>query len=252
MNRFAPLCFSLLLVFSCSFYDQSAELRVRLPDPPDHWRDAFPAFNYRIVYPLPATGGIVELIAAQEDEIDVEVPKLFNLPLLAYPILPERNVELEPAGGLYPLDYSEGGKTLTLSWEQGACTEVLLKLWMQEVDCSDLNTARLRREMQDRCRGDPWNLDLPRICSLLALRDFRVTDIRLAPSSDLALDPGPGLWFLESPFRAPVAVEEGKSLNLQQVTLGKHLLIDGLSGFAIILYVEENSLLWLPILPAPG
>ncbi len=252
MIRFAPLCFSLLLACSCSLYNQSAELHIRLPDPPDHWRDAFPAFNYRIIYPLPAPGGIEELIVAQEDEIDVEVPKLFNLPMVAYPILPERNVELVPAGGLYPLDCKDGGKTLTLSWEQGACAEVLLKLWMQEVDCSGLNTARLRREMQDRCRGDPWNLDLPRICSLLALQDFRVTDIRLAPNSDLALDPGSGLWFLESPFRAPVVVKEGESLSLQRVTLGEHLLIDGLSGYILILYVEENSLLWLPILPTPG
>ncbi len=234
------------LLTGCSFYSRSVALQVILPQAPQHWQAAFPSLRYRIVIPDPAGGGCTQLYAAGQGEAPVvELPKIGNLPLLAYPEVPDRGLELPPAGGLYPLDCDITTSRIRLSWEQGMVAETLARLWSRGVSCSGLNTPRLRREIEERSNGDPWTLDLNRLLTSLAGEEFRVTDIRPAACRDLVLDPGAGLWFLESPFRRPAAVEPGQALGLSSVPLGFHLLIEG-GGPVISIYLTEDSLLFLP------
>jgi hypothetical protein len=77
------------------------------------------------------------------------------------------------------------------------------------------------------------------ICSQLANRDFRVTDIHLTPYRDLLLESNSGNWFLESPFRTPVEAEG--CLRLERVPLGTHLLFDGATGSCFFLFVEART-----------
>jgi hypothetical protein len=242
----ARLLASLPALFAgCSFYSRSVALQVVLPQPPRHWQAAFPSLRYRIVIPDPA-GGCTRLYTAGQDRAPVvELPKLVNQPLLAYPEVPDRGLELPPAGGLYPLDCDLTTSRIRLSWEQGMIAEILARLWSRGVPCSGLNTPRLRREVEERSNGDPWSLDLNRLLAALAEGEFRVTDIRCAACRELVLDPGAGLWFLESPFRRPAAVESGEELKLSSVPLGFHLLIES-SGPVMSIYLAEDSLLILP------
>jgi hypothetical protein len=95
--------------------------------------------------------------------------------------------------------------------------------------------------MTARCQGDPWALDLDRICTRLAAEAFRLTDIRLAPSRDLLLEPGRGSWFLESPFRMQVPTEADGSLLLEAVPLGAHFLFGIPPAACFFLFVEEET-----------
>ena len=236
-----PICL-LGLICACSFYQPSLTLGVHLPPPPDHWQAAFPRLGYRIVYPSRERGGFEERMVDGRAPIQVELPKICFLPVLAFPNPATESVELPPAGGIYPLDCSTSDRSIVLSWERGAAAEALRRLWSQGVDCSALNVERLTREMAERCRGDPWELDLERICAGLAAGDFHLTDIRLSPSRDLPIEPGPGHWFLESPFRRPVAAGPDGLLLLEAVSLGAHLLFDRDSGTCLFLYVGEEVL----------
>jgi len=228
-----------LLPLACSLYGHSLPLTVQLPRTPDHWRTAFPGLCYRIVYPIPDRDSFEELFVEQGTQPVIELPKILFLPVLAYPAISAESFQLPPAGGIYPIDCNTQGSTITMSWESGATAEVLYRLWIHGVNCSTINVPRLRTEMVERCEGDPWSLDLSLICSQLANRDFRATDIHLAPCRDLLLESSPGQWFLESPFRTPVEAED--SLRLERVPLGSHLLFDGATGSCFFLFVDEST-----------
>ena len=232
------------LFCSCSFYSPAVSLAVHLPPPPEHWREAFPDLDYRIVYPIPESGGCEERQIDSRTRVVIRLPKALYLPVLAYPNLPDQSIELPPAGGVYPLD-CDSTNTIVLSWQQGAVAEVLHRLWYQGMDCSAVNAPRLAREMSARCQGDPWKLDLDRICARLATEAFRLTDIRTAPSRDLLLEPGAGSWFLESPFCSRVPTDADGSLILESVPLGSHILFELSLGTCIFLYVEEETILMI-------
>jgi hypothetical protein len=216
---------------------------VHLPPAPEHWQQAFPGLAFRIVYPLPEGGDFAQLPAQPQDTVTVEVPKILYVPILAYPVVPGSRLELLPAGGLYPLDCDPAGTSMILSWEQGAVAEILHRLRVQGMDCSAFNVPRLRREIADRDQGDPWTLDLTRICARLADHTFRLTDIRPASHRDLILEPGPGRWFLESPFRKPVRASSDGTVLLQAVPLGMHYLFETDTASCLLLCVEPDAVL---------
>jgi hypothetical protein len=141
------------------------------------------------------------------------------------------------------LDCDIHNNTITLSWHQGASAEVLYRLWKEGVACSAINVPRLIEEISARCQGDPWTLDLDRICVRLAAGTFSVTDIRLTPSRDLLLEPGAGSWFLESPFRLPVPAQTDGFLFLRAVPLGAHILFENPPAARFFIYVEEETTL---------
>jgi hypothetical protein len=229
---------------ACSLYSSSLSLTVLLPPAPVHWQSAFPDIEYRIVYPAGERTTFAELRVSGDTGAVVSLPKANYLPILAYPHLPDVAVELPPAGGVYPLDCT-AIDTIALSWQHGAPAEVLYRLRKQGLACSSVNVPRLVGEMSARGEGDPWTLDLERICSRLADTSFRVTDIKQAPERTLRVVPGTGSWFLESPFRIPLSAQADGSLMLEGVPLGAHTLFELPVGAVYSLYVAEESYLMI-------
>ena len=240
-----PVLLHLLQLSACAFYSPGVALTVRLPEAPEHWRQAFPELGFRIVYPTNDSGAFAERRVDIHTRVTILCPKVLYLPVLAYPNLPGQSIDLPPAGGVYPLDCDMVAESIRLSWQRGSVAEVLHRLWEQGVDCSTVNVPRLAEEISSRCRGDPWALDLERICSGLAADEFRLTDIRLAPSRDLLLEPGPGNWFLESPFRLQISAETDGSLLLRSVPLGAHTLFENPPAARYFLYVQEETTLMI-------
>lgn len=241
-----PLCFlpaiGCLLSAACSWFSTTTEVPVRLPEPPEHWRQAFPDLTFRIVTPSgEETAGVVRL------------PKVANWPVLAVPTA--RGVRLPPAGALWPWDLS--GEELVVSWEGGPAAEVFAGLVREGVDIAPINGERLLEEMGSRCAGDPWALDLVHIADRLASGVFRVTDIRLLPCRDVELaetllpPAPPGEWFLESPFRSPLDPEPGQPLRLPQVPLGYHRLFAAASGTVVGMDVTETGVNLFNRAPSP-
>lgn len=242
--RTVVLVYLMWLFYACSFYSPIVSLAVHLPPAPEHWQEAFPELDFRIVYPTPESGGFEEQRVHSRAHVVIQLPKVLHLPVLAYPNLPGQSIELPPAGGVYPLD-CDISNTIMLSWQQGATAEILYRLWHQGVDCSAVNVPRLAGEISARSQGDPWALDLDRICARLGAETFRVSDIRLAPSRALLLEPGAGSWFLESPFRIRVPTDTDGSLFLEAVPLGAHILFEMPPATCFFLYVEEETTLMI-------
>jgi hypothetical protein len=244
-----PVPLHLLLLCACAFYSPGVSLTVHLPEAPVHWRQTFPDLGFSILYPTNNGGGFASRRAASRDRVSVLCPKVPYLPVLAYPNIPGQSIDLPPAGGVYPLDCDVAAESISLSWQGGAVAEVLRRLWEQGVDCSSINVPRLAGEIAARCQGDPWALDLERICTGLAAEEFRLTDIRLAPSRDLLVEPGPGNWFLESPFRLPIPADADGSLLLRSVPLGAHTLFETPPAARFFLYGREETILMIRFQP---
>lgn len=234
------------VICGCSFYCSSVDLAVHLPQPPDHWQAAFPEINFRIIYPNPESCGFREQLVDGSENLILEIPKDSNIPILGYPILPGETAALPPAGAVYPMDCAPANTHIRLTWEEGVLAEILYRLDRGGMDCAAINVIRLRQQIHERCPGDPWSLDLDRICLELASGKFHLTDIRPATSRDLLIAPGPGQWFLESPFHRPVAAGADGSLHLEAVTLGGHYLFDNPATTCFFLYISEDSELLLP------
>ncbi len=242
------------LVAGCSWFSPSLEVRVRVPEPPEHWGQAFPELRFQLaspqVDPLESEvppGALPSALpeAPAGGYATLRLPKRANWPVLAYPCA--RGVRLPPAGGLFPLDLTPGGDTLELSWAHGPAAEVFQALAREGFDIGCLNARRLLEEMLARSAGDPGRLDLDHLAACLASGEFRVTALRPLPARDLCLQMPAGAWFLDSPFRSAQSLAAGQALLLAAVPLGSHRLfaVELPGGFD--LYVSEPEVLLVPL-----
>jgi len=230
----------LALPAGCSWYSSSIEVCARLPEPPEHWRRAFPDLRYEWESP---GAGFPQAATLPRGTATLRLPKQVNWPVLAYPRA--RGIRLPPAGGLFPLDLAADGATLAMSWEHGPAAQVFLALAREGFDISLVNAERLLAEMLARSTGDPGCLDLGHLASRLASAEFRVTDIRPLPARELTLGLPPGTWFLDSPFRGAQVLQTGQALTLPAVPLGLHRLfaLDPPGGFDLYVSAREAFLL---------
>jgi hypothetical protein len=101
--------------------------------------------------------------------------------------------------------------------------------------------------MRLRSAADPGGLDLDYLATCLASGEFRVTDLRLLPARDLALQLAPGTWFLDSPFRPAQTVAAGQCLLLPAVPLGRRRLFCEQQPGGFDMYVGEREVLLIPL-----
>lgn len=239
------------LAAGCSWFSPSLELRVQVPEVPEHWRRAFPELRFQLACPgadppQPATADALPAADTPAGgSVMLRLPKRANWPVLAYPWA--RGVRLPPAGGLFPLDLAPEGDTLALSWEHGPAAEVFQALAREGVDIACLNARRLLEEMRVRSAGDPGCLDLDHLAACLASGQFRVTDLRSRPARDIALELTPGTWFLDSPFRPAQRLDAGQALRLPGLPLGRHRLFAEETPGGFALYVGEREVLLVPL-----
>ena len=233
---------ALALSSGCSWFSATVELRVQTPSPPEPWREAFPELRFELSCP---GGDPPQCSVDPGGQTSLRLPKRVNWPVLAYPWA--RGARLAPAGGLYPLDLDPGGDCLELRWEHGPAAEAFQALIREGFEVGRVNARRLVEEMLARSTGDPFRLDLQALAGGLASEEFRVTDIQLLPSRDIALEMPPGTWLLESPFRPAQHKTAGEELRIPALSLGAHRLfaLELPGGFA--LYVSEREVLLVPL-----
>ena len=223
-------------LFSCDAFGPLAHVDVVMPAPPQHWSQAFPDLEFRLVFPDSAGREQVVRVTDPGKPVAIECSKNGNTPILAFPSCardPEgqtgRAGTLRPAGGMYPgsLDESSPRPTLVLDWRDGAAAAVLFRLISLGRDTSLVNAVRLARYFRDA--ADPWNLDLNLIEEKLAAGKFTAYDIDELPCRDVDVKAGTGEWFMESPFSTVTSLTRDGTLSLPGISLGMHGLfsVDG-------------------------
>ena len=232
-----PTLLFLAFLSGCPAFGPEAGLRVVLPPLPEHWRRAFPGLGALIVFP-DSTGRMREVdVSAWETTAAISCPKTGVTPLLAFPRTgkdgdgtQDGRGLLRPAGGLYPFSLRGGGdrQPIELTWEDGAACSVLSLLRSHGTDCSLFNIQRLCAYM--RRRADPWVLDLEGIAEKIARGNFTAYDIDALPGHDQRVRPGPGQWFLESPFCALLAPDAQGAVMLNGLPDGMHALFSAEGG----------------------
>ena len=234
----------LVLSVSCVFLSSERSIRFILPTLPSFWRERLRVEAFEISF-LDSNGELAKLIVRTKDGGgEIRVQKAFVIPVMARPLVP--GFSLPPAGGLYPVHENSEGE-LTLSWEEGLVSGILLELACMGIDLDGLNTERLAREIETRAGDDPFRLDRLKIIDAIASGSFRVTSIRTLPEREVRLVPGPGQWITESPF-SPL-FETGPETTLELIlTHGFHHLLNLLSKehFDILVEEREVTVLKLP------
>jgi hypothetical protein len=243
LHRLALVVVVVLKAAGCDLATDD-EVKVLLPAPPVPWQIAFPRLGFRVVT-LDARKGV------RERNVDdwrappvVTCARSVNSPILAYPRetgLADSAAagDLRPAGGFYPLSLRayQGGEVLELTWEDGPAALVMSRASARGLDVSLFNVSKLRRYLQEH--GDPWALDLDAISQKVALGVLTAWDIDTLPCRDVEVEPGPGTWFLESPFSPSFEAAHGKVV-LTGVSLGCHRLFS-LAGTSWRVAVGEQE-----------
>jgi hypothetical protein len=210
---------------------KEAEVKVLFPAPPVLWQIAFPRLCFRVLT-RDARNALQD-----RNVVDWRVPmavtcaRSVNSPILAYPLesgpadsAEPASADLRPAGGFYPLSLRtfQSGEVLELTWEDGAAAYVMSRVAAQGLsDVSLFNVARLRRFLQEH--ADPWALDLDAVAQKILQGELTAWDIDMLPCRDAVVEPGPGTWFLESPFSSSFEAVHGR-VTLTGVSLGCHRL----------------------------
>jgi len=227
------------LLLSCTWFGSQADLRISIPQPPEHWVRAFPDLTFVVVFP--DTGGWRRVIATDISQPTViTCVKAGNTPILAYPVSAGSIGFLRPAGGLFPMDCVDFGEPphLALSWQDGCLALIFKMLAERGFDTSLVNAARLA-SFVDR-HADPWALDLDAIAERLILGDFSAFDIDLLPTREVTVRPGAGEWFLESPCASPRSVMDEAEITFPRLSIGMHMLFS-VEGRRVGIWVGETE-----------
>ena len=126
---------------------------------------------------------------------------------------------------------------LALSWEDGPAALVIARVAGEGRDVSCFNVPRLCRFLREH--EDPWALDLEAVAQQIARGEFTAWDIDPLPCRAVEVCPGPGTWFLESPFSPSFPAKEG-TVFLPLVPFGMHELF-ALDGQGWTLQVDEKG-----------
>jgi hypothetical protein len=237
----------LSLLAGCAAFAPEDRVKVELPPLPDHWARTFPGIGAVLVVTGPA-GRVRRIpVAGWNAEVLFDCPKAGTTPVLAYPA----RDGLRPAGGVYPSSLGGGGQvcSLALSWQGGPMAYVLSLVRGQGIDCSLFNTRRLAEYLAGV--ADPWDIDLEGVAEKIARGDFTAYDIDALPARDQRARPGPGQWFLESPFRDLLPAEPDGSLTLAGLADGTHTLFS-VEGDEVRLWSGSGGIVLglLPCIPA--
>jgi len=238
--RFHQLTLVVVVMSSASCCDLATdeEVKVLLPAPPVLWQIAFPRLGFRVVTRDARNGMQERNVDDWRVPVVVTCARSVNSPILAYPLemgIADSAVfppgHLRPSGGFYPLSLRafKGGEAVELTWEDGAAASVISRVAAQGPrDLSLFNVARLRQYLQEH--ADPWALDLDAVAQKISQGELTAWDIDMLPCRDTEVEPGPGTWFLESPFSSSFEAANGR-IMLTRVSLGCHHLfsLDGRS-----------------------
>jgi hypothetical protein len=230
--RLHSLALVVVLTSSMACCDLATEeqVKVLLPAPPVLWQIAFPRLGFRVVT-RDAGNGVQETdVGDWRAPVTVTCARNVNSPILAYPL--ENGItgcavpapgHLRPAGGFYPhsIRTFKSGEVLELTWEDGAAAFVMSRVAGLDRDLSLFNVPRLSRFLL--AQGDPWGLDLDAVAQKISRGELTAWDIDRLPCRDAKVAPGPGTWFLESPFSLSFEAEDGR-IRMTGVSLGGHRL----------------------------
>jgi hypothetical protein len=242
----APLC-------ACSLFSGAISLEVKIPPPPEHWRESFPELVFTLLYP-DENGCLREVLVPDWScPMTVTCSKRSNAPLLAYPwdgavSTSVPRAALKPAGGIWPLgvEQDNGRGVLELQWEDGPAAEVIRGLWEAGMDTGLVNAERLAASMRE-CE-DPWRWDVIGIEGRLASGDFDVYDIDPLPREDVIFAAPDGDWISEDPFRAVIRPDSEGFLTLKDLPYGRHTLF-GRDDARIEIYLDERGLVTMTAAP---
>jgi hypothetical protein len=255
MNGLCPsVVAALLSVSSCSFLALEEEVTLLCPTPPVVWQIAFPGLVFRVVTTDSRGAPLVAEVTDWRDPVALKCLRTANAPIVAWPYEPGNRQSpvcvpglLRPAGGFFPLSLRANGnrQVLELSWTDGPAALVIARVAAEGRDVSRFNVPRLRLFLRES--GEPWSLDLDAVAQRIAQGEFTAWDIDPLPCRDVEVEPGPGAWFLESPF-SPTFEANGGRILLPRIALGTHRLF-ALTGRSWVVEVGENECV---IVPATG
>jgi hypothetical protein len=242
---------ALLSVSSCSFLALEEEVTLLCPTPPVAWQIAFPGLVFRAVTTDSRGAPVVTEITDWRGPVAFKCLRTANAPIVAWPYEPGNRESpahvpglLRPAGGFFPLSLRAigNGQVLELSWADGPAALVIARVAAEGRDVSRFNVSRLCLFL--RGSGEPWSLDLDAVAQKIAQGKFTAWDIDPLPCRDAEVEPGPGTWFLESPF-SPTFEANGGRILLPRIALGPHRLFS-LSGRSWIIEVGQNECVIVP------
>lgn len=239
------------LIDGCDAFGPVDRVTVLLPEPPPHWRCAFPRLSFELEYPGPGGELCVTGPHAWGTRVVVSCAKGANGAFLAWPLVADDPRRLlRPAGGLYPmcLQPAAEGDELVLTWVDGCLAVIMLRLAVAGRDPGLVNAERLAGCLA--AENDPWRWDLSRIEERLAAGAFTARDIDRLPTVDAVVRPGPGEWFLETPFAGPMTAAPDGSLRVPDLPFGLHALF-GMDGGRFRLSADDRGVFAVPM-DAPG
>jgi hypothetical protein len=212
-----------------------------LPETPGHWKERFRSFTYEVWY-IGETGEFQKKnVEMGKRSFTLPCKKQRNNPILAFP--QSGTISFPPAGALFPIDVcNPETEIMDLTWERGFIALIIMECMKNGADMTTFNTERLHKELIEKAEGDVWNLDLTSITEKLTSGSFSVHAIKKLPCKEVAFYPGPGIWFLESPFSPLFTLDEGY-LFIFPLPYGYHRLFHLSSSLSYSLYIDHTEII---------
>ena len=196
-----------LLTSSCDFLAFEDSIAVHLPTlEPDVLKKNAPV-SWRYTWLSESNSIRVQNVPASEVPL-LAFPREANVIVTAEPIFSESLSawSFHPAGYVRSVD-RPGTESITLSWEQGFAAQFLLELADQGVNLLQFNLRRFKEALEERSKGEYWNINRTKMVEKLIDGSFYYYSISLSELIDTVLPLPEGLWYSDYALQAPLTVQ---------------------------------------------
>ncbi len=223
----------ILLISSCGIFTNYRTITVSLPANSPPWFMDSNKKTGKVLYP--GDSGLIEsMIIPWDSDFQIILQKGSYIAIACYP-----SGSLKPAGAVINTD-SDAETTIQLKWEDGFLADLLLDLKSSEIETEQLNVARLKIEIKDKCMGNPWSLNRDLLKEAIIYNAFSVYKIKKGTLQDIIV-PAEGIWISDNPFYPPVLSNSEGKLIINEIYPGLHRFQNPLTHEKLDILVKEEG-----------
>jgi hypothetical protein len=176
--------------------------------------------------------------------VELRLPKLSVVPVLAVPETADPAAVLKPAGAVYPWHLGDDGR-LRLDWIYGFACSALMDCGISRAQA--VNVTKLVNASIERSSGNPWRLDASAVSLAVERGNLTSHSLKLLPTFDVDVHALPGTWISGNPLDSSSRIAVTAFLEFTELPVGIHSFFEIGTGNRVGISVSEDG--WVVVDP---
>ncbi|MBN1523391.1 MAG: hypothetical protein JW904_02805 [Spirochaetales bacterium] len=228
----------------CSFFSDTRDISLTIPEPDPTWQTAFPELYLQVTVYSDNNDKDLYTVDSGVTRISIPIRKSAFSFIIADWYKNNASIGLKPLGAVYGNTDGTGTDTLALSYCGGFVAERCLSCIKKGYDINGFNAHRLVSLLEER-GTNPWSFDTAKIEQDIAGKTFNTFSLKQLETAEHKTVLEEGTWFFNSLYYQPIISNGIDEVSLGQLPFGFHVLFHQSTGKRIELMVDKYEVIAL-------